>query len=46
MGYGINVDGKQNGQKISVLGLIRAKKVLSGNTWNYLMVYNSWNYYL
>lgn len=45
MGYGINVGGKRSGHEISVLGLIRAKKVSSGNTWNYLMVYNSWNDY-
>ena len=45
MGYGINVGGKRSGHEISVLGLIRAKKVSSGNTWNYLMVYNSWNNY-
>ena len=38
---GINFGGKRSGHEISVIGLIRAKKVLNGNTWNYLMVYNS-----
>lgn len=42
MGYGLNVGGKRHGHEISVLGLIRAKKVSSGNTYNYLMVYNGW----
>ena len=43
MGYGINVGGKRQGHEISVLGLIRAKKVSSGKTYNYLMVYDTWH---
>lgn len=43
MRYGINVNGKVKGHEISVLGYMKAKKVSSGNTYNYLMVYNSWD---
>lgn len=43
MSYGINVGGKRSGHEISILGLVRAKKVSSGNTYNYLMVYDTWN---
>lgn len=43
MGYGINVGGKRSGHEISILGYMKAKKVSSGNTWDYLMVYNSWD---
>lgn len=49
MFFGINVDGKRNGHAISILGYMKAKKVSSGKTWNYLMVYDSWSrsaYYL
>lgn len=42
-GYGLNVNGKRVGHMISVLGAMKAKKVSSGNTWNYLMVYNAWD---
>ncbi len=41
--YGINVKGKWEGHFISVLGWVSAQKVDSGNTWNYLKVYNSWD---
>ena len=40
--YGINVDGKRSGHGISILGYRRATKVSSGNTYDYLMVYDSW----
>lgn|GEM_PF-5051380 len=43
MGYQIKVDGKVEGHAISVIGYVRATKVSSGNTWNYLIVYNSWD---
>ena len=43
MGYSINVNGQRSGHAISVLGYKRAKKISSGNTWNYLMVYDSWH---
>lgn len=43
MGYGINVNGTRSGHAISILGYMSAKKVSSGNTYNYLMVYNSWD---
>lgn len=43
MVYEINtVDGK-SAHAISVLGYVRATKVSSGNTWNYLMVYDGIN---
>lgn len=41
--YGINVNGQRKGHAISVLGYMKAKKVASGRTWNYLEVYNSWD---
>lgn len=43
MVYGINVNGSRSGHCISILGYMSAKKVSSGNTYNYLMVYNSWD---
>lgn len=43
MGYGINVNEKYSGHFISILGYMGAKKMSSGNTWNYLMVYNGWD---
>lgn len=43
MGYAINVNGKSEGHFISVLGQFKAKKVSSGNTFNYLAVYNGWD---
>ncbi len=43
MSYGINVDNKRAGHEISILGYRRATKVSSGNTYDYLMVYNSWD---
>lgn len=42
-GYGLNVNGKRQGHMISVLGAMKAKKISSGNTWNYIMVYNAWD---
>ena len=36
-------DGEQSAHAISILGYVRATKVSSGNTWNYLMVYDGWN---
>lgn len=42
MSYGINVKGKREGHFISILGYRRATKVASGNTYDYLMVYDSW----
>lgn len=42
MGYGINVNNEQSAHAISVLGYRRATKVSSGNTYDYLMVYDSW----
>ncbi len=42
-GYHINLKGKKVGHMISVLGVMKAKKVSSGNTWNYIMVYNAWD---
>lgn len=43
MGYGINVNGKRSGHAISVVGYRRATKMSSGNTYDYLKVYNSWD---
>lgn len=47
MSYGIDINsnGKivESGHQISILGYVSAKKVSSGNTWNYLMVYDGWN---
>ena len=51
MGYGIKINKKEgeniieerSGHFISILGYVRAQKVSSGNTWNYLMVYDGWN---
>ncbi len=45
MSYAINVKGEDDntGHQISILGYIKAKKVSSGNTWNYLMVYDGWH---
>ncbi len=43
MGYYIYVNGKEKGHFISILGLVNAKKLSSGNTWNYLKVYNGWD---
>lgn len=42
LGYGINVGGERSGHCITVLGYIEAIKVSSGNTWNYIMVYDGW----
>ena len=42
MAYTINVNGNESGHGISILGYARAKKKSSGNTWNYLKVYNGW----
>ncbi len=42
-GYHLNLNGKKKGHMISVLGVMKAKKVSSGNTWNYIMVYNAWD---
>lgn len=55
MAYTINVKNQETGKTeksshgISILGYVRAKKVSSGKTYNYLMVYDGWNpqpYYL
>lgn len=43
MKYGLNINNERSGHEISVLGYMSAKKVSSGNTYNYLMVYNSWD---
>ena len=43
MQYAINVKGASSAHFISVLGQFKAKKVSSGNTYNYLAVYNGWN---
>lgn len=43
MGYGINVNNERSGHAISILGYRRATKVSSGNTYDYLMVYNGWD---
>lgn len=42
MGYTINVNGYNRTHAISILGWRKAKKVSSGKTYNYLMVYNGW----
>ena len=42
MGYSIMVDGGESAHAISIIGYVRAKKVSSGNTWNYLRVYDGW----
>lgn len=42
-GYRMNLNGKIAGHMIPVLGVMKAKKVSSGNTWNYIMVYNGWD---
>ena len=42
--YKININGNtDNGHMISILGAMKAKKVSSGNTWNYIKVYDGWN---
>lgn len=49
MGYTINANGYDSCHAISILGWYKAKKVSSGNTYNYLKVYDAWNetpYYL
>ena len=44
MGYTINLqDGTTSAHGISILGYKRAKKISSGKTYNYLMVYDAWN---
>lgn len=40
--YEMNINGKKEGHMISILGAMKAKKVSSGNTWNYIKVYNGW----
>ena len=50
MAYTINVKNQETGKTeksshgISILGYVRAKKVSSGKTYNYLMVYDGWNW--
>ncbi len=49
MGYTINANGYDSSHAISILGWYKAKKVSSGNTYNYLKVYDAWRekpYYL
>ena len=41
--YKIRTKYGKDAHTISVLGLKRAKKKSSGNTWNYLMVYDGWH---
>ena len=41
--YEIDTLKGESAHAISVVGYVRAKKISSGNTWNYLMVYDGWN---
>lgn len=42
--YGIKVNKEYSGHVINILGYKRAKKMSSGNTYNYLMVHDGWNH--
>lgn len=41
--YHMNLKSGKIGHMLSILGVMKAKKVSSGNTWNYIMVYNGWD---
>lgn len=42
MGYGLNVDGKRIGHFITIIAYMQATKVSSGNSYDYLKVYDGW----